>query len=150
MNEIPTLKGRPEPPALKARREWFERQALAAPDTLEAVARTLTGLVTALLSVLFGVLTVAEDPLPAYLWIPLTRPLGITAVVALLIALACALAVLLPHRLVVSPHRLDEQARAFQALLTRKSRWLTAGVIAFGLALLALGAILIVAIARAA
>jgi hypothetical protein len=149
MNEIPKLRGRPEPPAVKARREWFERQALAAPDTLEAAARSLVNLVTALLGALFGVLAVADDPLPGYLWHPLTRPLGIACVVLLLAALGSALVVVLPHRVAVSPHRPDEEARAFEQLLTRKWRWLRVAVVTFGLGLLALGAVLVVAIARA-
>ena len=149
MNDMPVIKGRPEPPALKARREWFEKQALAAPDTLDAAARTLIGLVTGLLGVLFGVLAVTADSLPAYFWLPLTRPVGIACVSALLVALACALVVVLPRRIAFSPHRLDEEARAFEDLLNRKSRWLAVSVIAFGVGLLALGVILIAAIARA-
>ncbi|MGC9396835.1 MAG: hypothetical protein ACP5J4_18475 [Anaerolineae bacterium] len=149
MSDIPRIKGRPESPALKARREWFEAQVLAAPDTLESGARVIVELVTALLGVLFGILALAGNPLPDYLWLPLTRPLGIACVVALLVALACALVVVLPRRIAFSPHRLDEEARAFEDLLNRKSRWLTAGVIAFGVGLLALGIVIIAAIARA-
>ena len=149
MNDIPKVKGRPESSALKARREWFEEQVLAAPDTLESGARVIVELVTALLGVLFGILALAGDPLPDYLWLPLSRPFGIACVVALLVALACALVVILPRRIAFSPHRLDEEARAFESLLNRKSRWLTASVIAFGVGLLALGIVLIAAIARA-
>ncbi|MBN1874572.1 MAG: hypothetical protein JXA33_10115, partial [Anaerolineae bacterium] len=63
MNDIPKVRGRPEPPEVKARREWFAQQSLAAPDTLEAGARVIVELGTALLSVLFGVLALAGDPL---------------------------------------------------------------------------------------
>jgi uncharacterized integral membrane protein len=138
-----------ETPREKALDEWYEKQALASPDRLEAAARTITGLVTALLSVLFGVLAVTEDPLPSFFWIPVVRPLGVTAVAALLVALVCALAVVLPRRIAVSRARPDEQAQAFEDLLAHKSRWLTAATIAFGLGLTVLGAVVVIALLRA-
>ena len=133
----------------KALGEWFEKQALASPDTLEAAARTILGLVTALLGVLFGVLAVTADPLPAYFNLPLVRCLGVVSVAALLVALTGALGVVLPLRVEVASARPDQQARAFQRLMARKSRWLTLAVIAFGLGLVALGTVLIVALLKA-
>jgi hypothetical protein len=129
--------------------DWFAAQALGSLDTLEAAARTILGLVTGLLGLLLGVLSLSEDPLPSYLWNSPVRALGIGAVVALLAALGSALVVLLPRRLAVSSHRPDLQARAFEAMLARKACWLTATVIAFGGGLLLLGAILIVALLTA-
>ncbi|MBN1873992.1 MAG: hypothetical protein JXA33_07165, partial [Anaerolineae bacterium] len=73
----------------------------------------------------------------------------IACVVALLVALACALGVLLPRRIAFSLHRPDEETRAFADMVARKARWLTAGIIAFGVGLLALGIVLITAIAGA-
>ncbi len=140
---------REETPEERARREWFERQALTSPATLEAAARTVLGLVTALLGVLFGVLAVASEPLPAYLKLTSVRWLGVTAIVALLGALVGALAVVLPRRIAVASARPDEQAKAFQDLLARKARWLTVTVLAFGLGVVALGAALIVALLKA-
>jgi hypothetical protein len=121
---------------------------LASPDTLEAAARTVLGLITGLLGVLFAVLAVASDPLPGYLRLPLVRGLGVVTVTALLVALVGALSVVLPRRVRVASARPDEQADAFQRLLARKSRWLAVAVIAFGLGLVALGASLIVALLR--
>ena len=138
-----------ETPQERALYEWFEKQALASPDTLEAAARTILGLVTALLGVLFGVLAVTADPLPAYFDLPLVRCLGVVSVVALLVALIGALGVVLPLRVKVASGRLDQQARAFRELMARKSRWLTLAVIAFGLGLVALGTVLIVALLKA-
>jgi hypothetical protein len=140
---------RVETPEEKALGEWFAKQALASPDTIEAAARAIIGLVTALLGVLFGVLTVAGKELPDYMWLPWVRPLGVIVVLGLLAALVCALVVVLPRRVVVSPHRPGEQAKAFQEILARKSKWLTATVVAFGVGLVALGAVLIVALLQA-
>ena len=132
----------------KALAAWFAEQALASPGNLEAAARTVVGLVTGLLGLLLGVLAVSEDPLPSYLWDAGVRPLGVAAIVCLLIALLCALAVLLPRRIAVSSRRPDQQKAAFERMLARKARWLTVTVIAFGVGLLLLGAILIVALLR--
>ena len=137
-----------ETPKEQALREWFAKQALASPGTVEAAARTIIGLVTGLLSILFGVLAVAGDPLPSYLWTPWVRPLGVTVVVTLLIALICALVVVLPRKVAVSHHQPEEQAKARQALLARKSRWLKVAIVAFGAGLVALGAVVIVALLR--
>ncbi|MDY6876122.1 MAG: hypothetical protein SWK90_07985 [Chloroflexota bacterium] len=60
-----------------------------------------------------------------------------------------ALGVILPWRVEVASARLDQQAGVFQRPMTRKSRWLTLAVIAFGLGLLALGTVLIVALLKA-
>jgi hypothetical protein len=135
-----------ETPQEEALRRWFEKQARKSPDTLEAAARTILGLVTALLGTLFGVLAVADDPLPVYFALPAVRWLGVGTVAALLLALIAALGVLLPEEMRVASARPDQQARAFRELLSRKSRWLTVAVIAFGLGLAALAAILIVAL----
>ena len=132
----------------KALAAWFAEQALASPGNLEAAARTVVGLVTGLLGLLLGVLAVGEDPLPSYLWDAGVRPLGVAAIACLLIALLCALAVLLPRRIAVSSHRPDQQKMAFQRMLARKTRWLRTTVVAFALGVGLLGAILIVALVR--
>ena len=144
------FKTRRETPEERTLRRRFAEQALASPDTLEAAARAILGLVTALLTVLFGVLAVASDPLPSYLRLPLVRGLGVGAVGALLVALVASLGVVLPRRIKIASARPDRQAEAFRDLVARKSRWLTVAVIAFGLGLVALGAVLIVALLRAA
>ena len=149
MNRIPRLQGLPETPEERAMGEWFARQVLASPQALEAAARTIVSLVTALLGVHFGVMALSETPLPSFLWVDWMRPLGVIVVVALLAALLCALVVVLPLRFEVSSHRPDEQEKEFKKLLRRKSRWLTASVIAFAGGLVALGVVLIAALLTA-
>ena len=135
-----------ETPDEAALGRWFAKQALASPDTLEAAARLLISLVTGLLTILFGVLAVAKDPLPAYLGAWGLRLLGVACVGALLVALLAALYVVLPQRLEADAARPDTQAQVFEALLRRKAGWLRAAVIAFGLGIVCLGAALIVAL----
>ena len=125
-------------------RNWFDKQALASPDTLDAAAKLLVSLVTGLLTVLFGVLAVAEDPLPAYLGSWAVRLPGMGCVLALLGALLCGLAALWPQRMEVHAGLPDEQAEAFSGLLKRKAGWLRAAEIAFGLGVVLLGLALIV------
>jgi hypothetical protein len=137
---------REETPEEKALREWYAQQALASPGNLEAAARTIVGLVTGLLGLLLGVLAVDEDPLPSYLWDAGMRPLGVTAIVCLLVALTCALLVLLPRRIEVSSHRPDRQETSFKRMRAWKAWWLRGTVLAFGLGLGLLGAVLIAAL----
>ncbi len=138
--------GRKETEGERALREWFDKQALAAPDNLEAAARQIITLVTSLLTILLAVLAVAGDPLPAYFAYPTVRWLGVMGVVLLLLALAAALGVVFPFREAVQSARPDEQQAAFARLLQRKSRFLQVAAIAFFLGLVALGSVLIIAL----
>jgi hypothetical protein len=149
MPEEVTSTSREETGEEKAVREWFEKQALASPDNLEAAARLLIGLATGLLAVLFGVLSLKGGPLPAYLQSPLVRGLGIFTVLAVLWGLLAALAVVMPDAYRVSSQRPDEQHKTFQQLLGRKSRALTLGVIGFGVGIVLLGFTLIAALISA-
>ena len=133
----------------KAIREWLEKQITESPNALQAAARTIVGLVTTLIGLLLGVLAVSDDPLPAYFWLPGVRPLGVAAVMVLLAALCAALIVILPRRWSVALYQPDEQAALFHSLLARKSRWLTGAAIAFGVGIVLLGIILIVALLQA-
>ncbi len=149
MPEKVTFTSREETSAEKAEREWFEKQALASPDNLEAAARLLIGLATGLLGVLFGVLTLKGGPLPAYLQSPLVRGLGIGTVAAVLFGLLAALAVVMPDLYRVSSQRPDQQHQTFQRLLGRKSRALTLGVSGFGVGIVLLALTLIAALISA-
>lgn len=138
--------GQPLEPGEVQLRDWWRQQAFASPATLEEAARTLLGLTTALLGLLFGVLTVASDKPPAYLALPAVQGLGVVVVATQLVALIAALGVLLPRWWEVPAARLDEQEATFRRLLGRKARWLTTAVLAFGIGIIALAAILVVAL----
>jgi hypothetical protein len=137
---------REETPEEAALRDWFDEQALAAPDNLEAAARLIITLVTTLIGLLLGVLAVAGEPLPGYFNYPSVRWLGVAAVGLLLIALAAALVVVFPFRQAVDRNRPSEQRDAFQRILERKSAALRIAAFCFGLGLLALGAVLVIAL----
>ncbi len=137
---------REETPAEAAQRDWFEKQALASPGNLEEAARLIIGLITGLLGVLFGVLTITAEHPPAYLALPIVRYLGAAVVVVLLVALLAALAVVLPLRLVTNSAKPDDQAKAFAALLRTKANVLMVAVIAFGLGIAGLSGVLVLAL----
>ena len=134
---------REETPDEAATDRWFAKQALASPDTVDSAARLIVSLVTGLLTVLFGVLAVAGDPLPAYLGHGAIRALGVLSVLALLGGLLFSLAVVMPRRVEADASRPASQAKAFGELLEKKVGWLRVAVIAFGLGVVFLGGALI-------
>ncbi|MCS6911050.1 MAG: hypothetical protein NZM11_10885 [Anaerolineales bacterium] len=137
---------RPETPEEARLRQWWAEQAVTAPDNLEAAARQIIGLVSGLLGVLFGVLTLAAEPLPVYLQRDDVKFAGVAAIVLLLLALLAGLAVVFPQSVAVPRARPDEQAAQFAALLGRKSGALGLAAVCFGLGVVALGAALIIAL----
>jgi hypothetical protein len=131
----------------RALREWFSQQVLASPSNLEEAARLLIGLVTGLLGLLFTVLAVAANLLPAYLNLPLVRGLGAAVVVLLLLSLIAALLVVIPWRWTFNPAQPASEAATFARILGRKSTALTFAASFFGLGLIVLGMVLVIALA---
>ncbi len=131
----------------KKLREWFETQALESPKNLEEAARLLIGLVTGLLGALFGVLTVSAETLPAYLSLSAVKWCGILAVVLWLLSLLCALVVVTPHRWQSDAGKPESQSEMFKAMLGHKSRWLRDSVTLFAGGVIALGIVLVIALA---
>ncbi|MEP7134538.1 MAG: hypothetical protein ABI904_06360 [Chloroflexota bacterium] len=127
-------------------REWFESQALESPKNLEEAARLLIGLVTGLLGALFGVLTVSAETLPKYLSMPFAKGFGIAAVVLWLLSLLCGLFVVIPRRWQSDAGKPETQNQVFKAMLSYKSAWLRISVILFGMAVVALGVVLVTAL----
>lgn len=131
----------------KKLREWFETQALESPKNIEDAARLLIGLVTGLLGALFGVLTVSAETLPAYLSLPAVKLFGVLAVALWLLSLLAGLAVVTPRRWGTNMERPDTQKDVFRQITSYKSNWLRVSVILFGAAIVALGVVLITALA---
>lgn len=134
--------GRPESAAEEALRAWLAEQELKSVDNVEAGARQLVTLVTALLGVLFAVMAVTDDPLPAYFAYPTLRLLGVGVVVLLLATLVAALVAVLPFPMKNFPHRPDKQREEFDGMLRRKSLGLYVAAVCFALGLILLGIIL--------
>ncbi len=130
----------------KAQEDWFVQQVLESPTRLEEAARLLIGLVTGLLTVLFGVLAIDKDPLPVYLRAPLVRELGALAVLALLLGLVAALVVILPRDWKFNPAELSTQTATFQNMVRSKSRALTVATVAFALGIAVLASVLVMAL----
>jgi len=133
----------------KKLREWFELQTLESPKNLEEAARLLIGLVTGLLGALFGVLTVSAETLPAYLSLPMVKGFGIAAVVLWLLSLLCGLFVVIPRKWQSDAGKPETQSQVFRQMLSHKSVWLRASVILFGMAVIALGVVLVTALVSA-
>jgi hypothetical protein len=131
----------------KKLREWFTTQSLESPKNIEEAARLLIGLVTGLLGVLFGVLTVSAETLPKYLSMPLVKGFGIASVILWLLSLLASLVVVLPRKWRADAGKPDEQKQIFAQIFYLKSQWMTAAVICFGLAIIALGVVLVAALA---
>lgn len=137
---------REETPAEKSLREWFAAQRLESPKATEEAARLLIGLITGLLGVLFGVLTVSAEKLPAYLSLPLVRWTGVSAVVLWLFSLLAALLVVVPRKWQAAPGLPQTQERTFSDLVSHKTRWLTISVYLFWAAVVMLGVVLVAAL----
>lgn len=141
-----TVTVQPESEKEKRLREWLAEQELKSVDNLEAAARQLISLVTALFGILFGVLTVSSDPLPAYFAYPVLRILGVSSIVLLLLTLVGALVVVIPIPQRNYAQKPDKQAELVENLLLRKMWGLYSAAILFGLALVLLGIILVSAL----
>lgn len=138
--------GTPETPRELALRQWWAEQELKSPANLEAAARQIITLVTSLLGLLLAILAVAEDPLPAYLASGGLRLAGGLAILALLGGLWAALIAVWPRRYAAAPDLPQQQAAAFQTIVRFKSRCLAAALTLFGLGLLLLAVVLLLAL----
>ncbi len=137
---------REETPAEAAQREWFTQQALASPSNLEEAARLVIGLVTGLIGVVFTVLAIAKDPLPAYLANPLTRVLGAVTILLLLAGLLAGLLVVIPWRWTVNPSQPASETIVFSSILKQKSLALTMACVFFACGVLVLALVLVIAL----
>lgn len=133
----PTGKRRPESDREAALRKFFAEQEVKSIDNLEAAARQIIQLVTALLGLLFGVLALSDGDAVAALKTPLVFWPGLLALGLTLIGLVCALAVIWPGLSTPRAHVPADEERAFAALLARKRDWLYRAVVAFGGGMLA-------------
>lgn len=149
MSGGPSVEVRPPAPEEERLAEWFAEQQLRSPDHLEAAARQVVGLVTGLVGLLLGVVAVAEPALPAYLACPAVRGLAVAGILLLLLALLFGVLTLWPRRWAVPSRDLKRQREAFEALLRRKSRALSAAILCFFLGLAALAAVLVLAVLTA-
>lgn len=150
MDEIKVVAQRAETPREAKVREWFEQQETKAADNLDAAATHLITLITGQLTVLLGILALADDPLPDYLTSGFVRWAGSLTILALLVALWLALWVVLPYRQQVNRYKPTEQINVLEQILFRKEQRLYGAILAFAVGLAGLGGVLIYALLAAA
>jgi uncharacterized membrane protein YhdT len=146
MPKYTVISTRAESAEEEALRKWFDQQRLNSPTNLEDAAKLIIGLISGLLTVMFGVLAIAQKDLPGYLAFPAVHWLGALVVALLFISLASALVVVLPFRTSTKSDQPQDQRQAFEGLLERKAIAITVTAVAFGLGIAALAAALVVAL----
>lgn len=114
--------------------ETFEQESL---DNLEKAARELIQLVTAMLTVIFGILALGGKEAAPALSRPLPIVLAAASLLMLLVALIAALDVILPGVYRVRKASQSDRLAAYEAMLRRKSDGLRAAAVCFGVALTA-------------
>lgn len=142
--EIRAVRQRAPTPDEEALHRWFEEQEKDPPKHLEEGAKQIITLVSALYGVIFGILALSRDPLPAYLAHTSVRALGVIAVLSYLAALLAALVVALPGAYRYASASQTQRAQIFRAMMTRKLIGLRVALIAFGIGSAAFAALFVV------
>lgn len=145
--EITELPTRRETEAEATLHAWWTEQRARSVDNLEAAARQIVTLSSALLTTLLSLLALSNATLPVYMTWTGIQWLGGGGVVGLCVALGCALATIYPRPQRVMVNDPAAERQAFEALLQRKSRRLAAALWSFGAALACLGAVVVVTLA---
>ena len=148
MNEpLPELNATVETPEERALREWFAEQRIKSMENVEAGATHLITLILALLTVLIGIMGLSDGSIPSYMndWEGLQWLSGI-GVVALLVALVCALCVVWPFAYAARPNAPEEIKAAFEAVLARKVWFGQRAMVCFGVGVVCLGAAVVIAL----
>ena len=127
----------PETAEDQALREWFDDQERRNIDRIDAGAKTIIQLVSAMYSVMFAVL--ALNAQPAYLQQPWVRLLGGLAVLFLFAAMCAALAVVYPFQASYQQYNLSQMRHAQATILSSKVWGARISLVAFlgGMATLA-------------
>ncbi len=142
--EIRAVRQRAPTPEEEALHRWFEEQEKDPPKPLEEGAKQIISLVSALFSVVFGILALADNPLPVYLTQLPVRVLGAVAVLAYLVGLLAALVVVLPGAYRHAAASQTQRLAAFRALMRRKVIGLRVALFAFALGSVAFAALFLV------
>ena len=136
MEQITPGKSRPETPEEAFLREWFEEHSKKSIDNLEAGARQIITLVGTFYGIIFAVLALGSDKFEASLHHGAVIAPGIATVLALLGAVVSALVVVLPiFRYGYNPSKPADEKKVYEEILARKSGWLRAAVVLFGVGL---------------
>lgn len=146
--EIRAVRQRAPMPDEEALHRWFEEQEKNPPKHLDEGAKQIITLVSALYGVIFGILALANDPLPAYLTQTDVRVLGAVAVLSYLAALLATLRVVLPGAYRYASASQTQGARVFRAMMTRKVIGLRVALLTFGIGSVAFAVLFVVVLFR--
>jgi hypothetical protein len=140
--DIISVTTRPETEDETSLREWFDKQEGVVMDNLEAGARQVIQLVTALYTVIFGIISLGQEKFEASLNRPEVTILGGMAILLLLGALIAALVVVSPFGYRYREASVTDQKATYAAIVARKSAGFTVSGIFFGLGLAAFAALI--------
>jgi hypothetical protein len=138
---------RPETDAEAALHAWWTDQRTKSVDNLEAAARQMITLGSALLTALLGLMALSNATLPAHMTWSGIQWLSGLGIVGLFAALAFALVVVYPRPNPVTRNDPAAEKQAFEGLLQRKSRWLSAALWAFGVGMACIVVIVLISLA---
>jgi hypothetical protein len=127
---------------LEALTEIKKYQA-ASIDNLEAAAKQIITLVSSFYGLIFGIIALGNDKFEAPLKLVPIRLFGGAAILLWLLALAAALAVIMPRPYSYRNASLTDIQTVRQALLTFKSNWLSTALGSFGAGLVAFAVVVI-------
>ncbi|MCO5186832.1 MAG: hypothetical protein M9941_02260 [Anaerolineae bacterium] len=146
MSDIYEPPQRPERPEEAQLHAWWTTQRTQSVDNLEAAARQIITLGSALLTALLGIMALSGETLPDYMRWSGIRWLSALAVIGLFAALSCALVVIYPFPQTVVRNDPAGNADAFEALLRRKNRWLRLAAIAFAVGMAGLLLVIVISL----
>lgn len=145
-DSYPTLTTTKEPAAQTALAKWFAEQRIKSVDNLEAAARQIITLSTALLGTLLGLMAITEETLPKHMQWSGIQWLSALGVVGLFIALTFALYVVLPRPHAVALNDPESLQATFSVLLTRKQLGLRLALIIFAGAVFCLMLVILISL----
>lgn len=133
-------------PDEEALHSWFLEQEKDPSKNLEEAARQIIQLVSTLYAVIFGIIALAANPLPAYLAKANVRALGVLVVLSYLAALLAALVVVVPSTYRYARASQTQRQAVFDAVMRRKVVALRLALLVFALGSVAFAALFLVAL----
>lgn len=143
VQELPTRSESPEEARL---RSWFEEQHIKSVENLEAGAKQIVTLSSGLLTVLFGLMALTEAALPQHMNVGVIRVLAAFGAASLLVSLWAALLVLVPRWYQPTVNDPASLKATFEKMVVFKAGVMRVSWIVFGLAIMSLGLIVILAL----
>jgi hypothetical protein len=123
---------------------WFQEQEKDPSKNLEEAARQIIQLVSTLYAVIFGIVALAANPVPAYLAQANVRALDVLAVLGYLAALLAALVVVVPSAYRYARASQTQRKDVFDTIMRRKVTALRLALLAFAVGSVGFAALFLV------